>query len=212
MGKSIEEVTEQRATSWSYGYGEFDSATGKVVGFTVLPHFSGAAWQGGSSFPDANLGWAQLTATGGHPGNDLKHAVVRRWTAPIAGNFRIQSKLIHEPTAGDGIRALIIHSRAGLLRSATVHASAEQIDVAAIPTEPGETIDFVVDIRDGLNSDQFLWAPSVYLEATAGLSTFPNENSWNAETDFRGAPMAWLNRWEQLAQVLMLANEFMFVD
>ncbi len=212
LENSIEGATELRATSWSYGYGEFDSATGKVLEFTPLPHFSGSAWQGGSSFPDATLGWLQLSATGGHPGNDLKHAVVRRWTAPVAGSFRIQSKLNHEPTVGDGIRAFVIHSRAGLLRSTTVHASSEQIDVAAIRTEPGDTIDFVVDIRDGLNSDQFLWSPKVALEGLTGLGTAPTENFWDADTDFRGPSMALLNRWGQLAQVLMLANEFMFVD
>ncbi len=56
--------------------------TQRVTGFTALPHFTGSAWQGGAAWPDAKLGWVQLTATGGHPGNDRSHAAVRRWTAP----------------------------------------------------------------------------------------------------------------------------------
>ncbi|MDX1929301.1 MAG: PSD1 and planctomycete cytochrome C domain-containing protein [Pirellulaceae bacterium] len=206
------DAAEMRASRWSYGYGEFDVATGKVVGFTPLPHFSGTAWQGGSSFPDPTLGWVQLSAAGGHPGNDLKHAVVRRWTAPVSGKFRVRSKLIHEPAVGDGIRAFVSHSRRGLLRSATVHHSSEAIDVEALETEVGDTIDFVVDIREGLNSDQFLWSPEVALESLAGTGTASPQHVWNSEADFRGPASSMLDRWGQLAQVLMLANEFMFVD
>ena len=72
--------------------------------------------------------------------------------------------------------------------------------------------DFVVDIREGLNSDQFLWSPKVMLHSNTGLGTATSENAWNAEFEFRGPPSQLLNRWGQLAQVLMLANEFMFVD
>jgi hypothetical protein len=36
--------------------------------------------------------------------------------------------------------------------------------------------------------------------------------SWDAQKDFAGPPMQLLNRWEQLAQALMLANEFVFLD
>jgi hypothetical protein len=210
--RSTEREAEQRATRWSYGYGEFDAGTGKVIGFTALPHFSGTAWQGGSSFPDATLGWVQLSASGGHPGNDLKHAVVRRWTAPFAGKFSIQSTLTHQPTAGDGIRGFVSHGRSGLLWSAAVHHSSEPIHLTAIAIEAGEWIDFVVDIRDGLNSDQFLWSPKVLLEVETGSTPASLEDIWHAETDFRGPPSSLLDRWGQLAQVLMLANEFMFVD
>ena len=68
--------------AWQYGYGAYDEAAQKVTTFEKLPHFTGTAWQGGSAYPDSKLGWVQLTATGGHPGNDLAHAAIRRWTAP----------------------------------------------------------------------------------------------------------------------------------
>ena len=113
---------------------------------------------------------------------------------------------------GDGIRAFISHSRVGLLRSTTVHHNSEQINVDALATEAGDSIDFVVDIRDGLNSDQFLWSPEVILESDAGAGTPAAKSVWNAQADFRGPPSAFLDRWGQLAQVLMLTNEFMFVD
>jgi hypothetical protein len=92
-------------------------STGRVKTFTPLPHFTGSAWQGDEAWPNEKLGWAQLTAEGGHPGNDRKHAVVRRWIAPADGSYDVRSTLIHEPEVGDGIRAFVSHSRLGKLRS-----------------------------------------------------------------------------------------------
>jgi len=202
----------EKPNAWQYGYGEWDEATGRMKGFTPLPHFNSTAWQGGAEWPDAGLGWAQLTATGGHPGNDRKHAVARRWVAPGDGSYAIASTLVHEPEQGDGIRAFIGHSGRGLLRSATLHHSTEALHIDAIPMSKGDTVDFVVDIRDGLNSDQFLWSAKITAVATAGAGGDPGASSWDAQKDFAGRPMTSLTPWQQLAQALMLANEFVFVD
>src|SRR5213079_1649696 len=90
-------------TAWRYGYGEFDPATGRLKNFGRLPHFTGSAWQGESAWPDAKLGWAQLTAEGGHACNDGQHAVVRRWVSPIDGNVAISGSIAHAHVEGDGI-------------------------------------------------------------------------------------------------------------
>ncbi len=203
----------KQPNAWSYGFGEFDNKNGRVKSFTPLPHFNGTAWQGGDTWPDTKLGWAQLTAAGGHPGNDLKHAVIRRWTAPHDGSYALTSTLIHEPDAGDGIRAFVSHGTRGLLRSTSLHQGNEQISLDSIAMNKGDTLDFIVDIRDGLNSDQFLWSPQLTLTGTAGSGGDVADQKWNAEKDFAGGETATrLDSWQQLAQVLMLANEFMFVD
>ena len=199
-------------SQWTYGYGEFDSETGRVATFTPLPHFTGKAWQGSDRYPDAKLGWLQLSPIGGHPGNNLKHAIVRRWTATLNGNYAIHSKISHEPEMGDGIRAFVSHGTRGLLRSATLHHSADQIDVNSIAMMKGDTLDFIVDIRDGLNSDQFLWSPKISLADSTGTGSDTVNQVSDAETDFARDSNSHLDRWQQLAQVLMLANEFMFVD
>ena len=199
-----------KPNAWQYGYGEWDEAAGRLKSFTPIPHFTGTAMQGGGALPDARLGWVQLTATGGHPGNDRKHAVARRWVAPRDGSYALTSTLTHEPAAGDGIRAFIGHSRHGLLRSSTLHHATEVLNVEALPMSAGDTLDFVVDIRDGLNSDQFLWVPKV--AAAAGGGAGGGAESWDARQDFAGPTGAALSLWEQLAQTLMLTNEFVFID
>ncbi len=220
------------AADWQYGYAALNEESMRVDGFTPLPHFTGTAWQGGPRYPDGTLGWVQLTATGGHPGNDRAHASVRRWTAPRTMTVGIRSKLIHEPAAGDGIRGFIVSSRGGLLASASIHQQTVDLNVASISVEEGDTVDFLVDIGDGLNSDQYLWTATITAtDRTSGDTTTGNVTSdetgdgtgpatdrseavavWNSETDFSHETVHQLTGWEQLAQVLICSNEFLFVD
>ncbi len=207
-------ATADHSKSWQYGYGEWDESTGKVKHFKPLPHFTGIAWQGDEAWPNEKLGWAQLTASGGHPGNDRKHAVVRRWVAGTDGSYTINSTLIHEPQVGDGIRAFVSHSRLGKLRSATVLGVDAVMNLDTIAFKAGDTLDFIVDIGSGLNSDQFLWSPKITssLTAVTGAGGDTPNDTWEAEKDFSAQPKSQLTAWEQLVQVLMLSNEFMFVD
>lgn len=191
---------------WQYGYGALDESHGQVTGFTPLPHFTGAAWQGGARWPDQELGWVQLTAAGGHPGNDRDHAAVRRWIAPRDMEIRIQSELKQESTQGDGIRAFVIHSKGGVLLSKSLHHDTAELNVASLTVLKGQTIDFLVDIGDVLNSDQYLWSTTI--QATESNDT----TIWNSADDFPKETTAQLAPWEQLAQVLLCTNEFLFVD
>jgi hypothetical protein len=196
------------AQDWSYGYGEIDDSTGKLKSFQALPHYSGSAWQGGPAWPDKKIGWAQLTSSGGHPGDDLAHACVRRWTAPATMRVAITSKAKHEPNVSDGVRFRIVSSRHGLLGSLSLKAAEAPLNVEQVELQAGDTLDFVVDIVKELNSDQFLWAPEIkQLEPASADST-----SWQATQDFSGPSTRKLTKLEQLAQVLMLTNEFWFVD
>jgi hypothetical protein len=203
-----------RSKAWQHGFGEWDEQTGRVKSFTLLPYFTGSAWQGAEDWPNAHLGWAQLTAEGGHPGNDRKHAVVRRWIAPADGSYDLHSTLIHEPEVGDGIRAFVSHSRLGKLRSTTLLGSKTELQLDAIAFQAGDTFDFIVDIGNGLNSDQFLWSPKISpsVTATTGAGGDTPSDAWDAQKDFSAQPKSQLSAWEQLVQVLMLSNEFMFVD
>lgn len=201
------------AKSWQYGVGEWDESTGRVKDFKELPHFTGSAWQGDEAWPNAKLGWAQLTATGGHPGNDRKHAVVRRWIAPADGTYAVKSTLLHEPAPGDGIRSFISHSQQGRLHAGRLHQGSADLNFDTLAFKEGDTLDFVVDIGEVLNSDQFLWSMRIHQTGNvgAGGDDVPAE-TWDAEKDFAAQPRSQLNGWEQFVQVLMLANEFMFVD
>ena len=57
-----------------------------------------------------------------------------------------------------------------------------------------------------LNSDQYLWT------CTISDATTESPRSWNSEADFPRDTNDQLSPLEQLAQVLLCSNEFLFVD
>jgi mono/diheme cytochrome c family protein len=191
---------------WQYGYAAYDEEKQRTGEFHKLPHFNGSAWQGGAAWPDAKLGWVQLTASGGHAGNDRHHAAVRRWTAPRDLTVDLRSQLAHDTAQGDGVRGFLVSSRLGLIKSAHVHNSKADLTASALEMKVGDTLDFVVDIGGTLNNDQFVW------EATIVAAGDDQASAWNSKSDFQGQGANYLTPWEQLAQVLLSANEFLFVD
>jgi hypothetical protein len=199
---------------WQYGYGKYDETAKKVVDFKPLPHFTGMAWQGGPKLPDPKLGWVLLTAEGGHPANSAIGAAIRRWTAPHDGAISVSGILGHHQKEGDGVRARIVSSQDGELASWTAHNTEAETKMSRIEVKKGDTIDFVVDCRGDENSDSFVWAPVIRLVEAPGNAAGGTQE-WSAAAEFRGPeakPHKMLTAWERYAQVLMLSNEFMFVD
>ena len=184
------------------------------MSFTPLPHFTGDAWQGGKNWPDRRLGWVQITAKGGHAGNDMAHAAIRRWVAPRDMAIRIDGEIRHEYKVGVGIAARLISSRQGTLGQWKLHNSRADAKIARLEVKQGDTIDFVVDFAGKLNSNMFVWAPTITaLDAPSGAK---EARIWTSAGDFSyhsDAPaLEALNPWTVYAHVLLMSNEFLFVD
>ena len=192
---------------WQYGWGQYDGQT-KRVQFHTLPHFTGSAWQGGAKLPDPELGWVTLSDSGGHPGDDQAHAAIRRWVAPRAGTVGIEGTLEHSSDQGDGVRGRVVSDRGELLAEWAAHHGKTITRMEPFDVQAGESIDFVVDCLSGPSHDSFDWTFSIRLEAAADTG----RQAWSSAADFRGPRPDRLGRWERLAQVLLMTNEFMFVD
>lgn len=201
--------------AWSYGYGRYDAAAKRVETFTALPHWTGYAWQGGDKLPDAKLGWVILNADGGHVGNDQNHAAIRRWRAPRDGVVRIEGELNHPSDKGDGVRARIVSSRTGLLGEWTAKNDKTSVKLDRVEVTRGDWLDFVADCRQSVEFDSFHWAPVVKMTSATKLDA-DEAREWSAKTDFSGPTKVpekrSLTPWEKYAQVLLLANELMFID
>jgi Protein of unknown function (DUF1553)/Protein of unknown function (DUF1549) len=197
---------------WHYGYGRWDAKEQRVADFRPLPLFKDDTWQGGPELPDPKLSWLMLNAEGGHPGEGPAQVVVRRWNAPRAGVVTVDGILRHqldEPeAAADGVRGQIVVAKGGVLKSVVAFKSARFTRLKQVRVEAGETIDFVVDCRANLNNDSFTWPVTITLAASGYEQTF------NSVEDFRGPPppVQLLSPRAKLAQVLLMANEFQFVD
>jgi hypothetical protein len=157
-----------------------------------------------------------LNAKGGHPGKDVKHAVIRRWIAPRDGYISIDAMLVHATRNGDGVRGRIISSSAGELGSWNAFNNQVATRVPRFEVKAGDTLDFVTECRANDNSDAFQWSPVIKMvqetgEVMAGLS-----REWSAEGNFAGMnnkpAKKSLSSWEKYAHVLLLSNEASFIN
>ncbi|HZK82972.1 MAG TPA: DUF1553 domain-containing protein, partial [Humisphaera sp.] len=209
-----EESLGHDAVAWQYGYGEFDETTHHLKRFTPFTHYSAGQWHQAEKFPDAKIGFASLNANGGHPGDNEKSAVVRRWTSPIDGIVKITGVVAHREKRGDGIRARIVSSRAGELASWNVFQNEAQTVLENVRISKGDTIDFVVDCRSSPESDSFSWAPTVRVADAPSAAGTDGPEEWNAATNFGGPEKVGksLSAWDKYVQVLLESNEFVFMD
>jgi mono/diheme cytochrome c family protein len=199
--------------AWQYGWGRFDEKTKRTKSFTTLPHFTSYAWQGSTNLPDPQLGWVLLNADGGHPGNDQQHAAIRRWIAPRDGAITVSGALHHSEDKGDGVRGRIISSAGGVAGEWTAFHDKIPTPVDQLQVKRGDIIDFITDCRDSVSYDSFTWSP--HIKYIAGSATRDERSAWDAKADFAGPPKEKpksLDPWQKYAQVLLLANETMFVD
>jgi hypothetical protein len=116
---------------------------------------------------------------------------------------------------GDGVAAWIASSRGGILKSAKVHNRTESMSVDFFAIEAGDTIDFIVDVAEQLNTDQFEWASVIQWKSQSSAQAASQEIgtvTWDSRRDFTKTISLSLKPLEQLAHSLLMSNEFIFVD
>lgn len=192
---------------WQYGWGEINGDRSMVLEFQELPVFHDGRWSGGTKMPDTKLGWCMLTRDGGHTGHGLQFCPIRRWVADQDCEIQVTSRLTHSSEHGDGVLGHVI---VGAESKASQHAhhGSKSIDTGAIPVEAGQSVDFVADCGGNESHDSFAWTITMH-QRVAGEVV----RTWKSNDDFSTVPPATrLTAFEQLAQILLLTNEFMFVD
>ena len=159
-----------------------------------------------------------LTATGGHAGSTQQHAAIRRWTAPRDCAVTVDGNLSHAHSEGDGVRARLVSSREGQLATWLVHRKEAATRVTGIAVKQNDTIDLVVDCgpANEVTWDSFAWKVTITKEASADKIAGDDAGAtWDSAAEFTGPapkPPTPLNAWEKYAQVLLISNEFAFVE
>ncbi len=227
-GTKQEPAVEPTDDAWRYGYGRFGAKESRVLDFEPLPHFNGQ-WRGAAQQDtDSPLARCSLNAQGGTIGGAGTPAVVRRWIAPREGTISITGTFASQVNStqiqGDGHRGRIVSSRTGILGHWLVHGTEEVIEVTGVAVKRGDTIDFIVegrgrDMNAGAN---FNWAPVIRMsdgkEPPKASKDAPKgpRTAWEASKDFKGKETKPMVKratvWERYAQVLLEANEFLFLD
>jgi hypothetical protein len=180
--------------AWDYGYLQKGSLL-----FKPLPHFEKGQWRGTQELPDQTLGWLNWTSNGGHPETD-KHATLK-WTAIESGKVNITGSFVAPNKKGNGLIARIMKPDGEILGEWTLNPTeGVPTKLKGIEVKAGDELWFVADSRGEVAFDSFRWAPK--LSDLKGLIS-------DARTDFAGPglpPRA------QLAQALLLSNEFFYID
>lgn len=180
---AIPDAALSNSDPWSYGYGHVgDSIDGASaqVNFTEFPHFADNTWKGGDKVPDENIGWAFLSAAGGHTHSNT-HNPIRRWKAPVAGKIRLGGGLSHGSDNGDGIALSVYSSRQGELTKTEAFTNQTMYE-ATFDVEAGETIDTIVNQKADHTSDSF--GNHFWFELLDGNGNVVKK--WDSSADFRG--------------------------
>jgi hypothetical protein len=204
---------ERPGPVWRYGFGAYDACEGRVTNFVELEHYAGDRWQPALEYPAPAFGHLALKAGGGHPGGDNSRSAIRRWVAPVAGTVAIEGKCEHPTNEGDGVRALIIHSRHGELGQWEVRNTNVDTTVSELTVEAGDFVDFVVEPGNTASHDSFNWSPRIRLLEGDRFEMI--QTVWSAAGDFGGPDsrdLPVMGAWERYAHVLLQSNELAFVD
>ena len=197
----VPQVAEVRPVYWSYGTARFDAESKKLGDFRPIQEFAQDAWKMAAG--------GKLTAEGGRLPGEAGRVLVRRWVAPGAGKLRLEGYFRHAEGEGEW-HAHLVSSRLGALGTWSAKiGEAVQTTSPKVEVEAGEALDFAV--AGGKSPADFEWR--VTLEAVD--SPAMGRMVWNSSGHFDGPPPpagSPLSLKEQLAQVLLMTNEFATLD
>jgi hypothetical protein len=205
------EVAKHPPQRWQAVYGHYDPEAKRWNQVSGMIHFHAAQWQPEGQFPSAGLGLACITRDGGHAGLGPEGCVGRRFKVEISGRASLTGSIKHDSARGDGILAVIVSSRAGELARAIVHKGEASLEVKDHAVAAGEEIDFIVCPMANGDGDEFRWNPQVEIKPHGEADPVKA----GAAADFAGPPAEHfgpLDPLEELAQILLLSNELLFVD
>lgn len=201
---SIDSPPVSRDSIWQYGYGP--AGREGQDGFVALSHWTGNSYQASDQLPDPEMRFVRATSAGGHPGENDQVSLVRRWVAPDSGRVRIRGTLKHSREGSDGVVASIRH-RGTILATVPLAMGQAKTTVPVIDVKAGEIIDLIVAPGPTSRADSFSWIATIQ-----GAGGQLDGRSWDSRADFRGPPPPMLDPIAQLAQALMLTNEFLYLD
>jgi hypothetical protein len=204
------EPTIDPRSLWSYGTSAINDQE-QPIEFTPFAVFKDGRWQAAGEFPTKPpMGHAFLSTENGHTPNDPKLAVVRRFTAPFAGEIRLRGQVRHLSQAGDGIRASIwIGGKRRFME--TQKKSNRPYGPIRGSIEAGQTVDLVASAGAADTNDSFSWRVSLRLSGS-DRRLIETESSKHFSGPFDPQSGQPLDRLAQLAQTLLMSNEFAFID
>ncbi len=199
---------------WDYGTmeiapdaeGRFQAAEFKP--FSHLDAQNKNRWSHTGVVPDPVWSFASLGQQSGHPGSGPV-ASAARWTAPRAMTVRLSGQVKRASDKGDGLRAFVVSGSAGVVQDVFVGPGKTENVNVTVKLAQGETVALAFGCEKNLSFDSFEWQLALHEGGaliTDARRDFIGSDGWPLSRGKPQSPLA------QFAQVLMMSNEFQFVD
>ncbi|TWU10758.1 PSD1 and planctomycete cytochrome C domain-containing protein [Allorhodopirellula heiligendammensis] len=195
-------------STWQYGTAMW--ADDQVTQFTPLKVFKDDRWQFEETFPSPGpMSYASLSRDGGHPAHGDAGIIVRRWTSPANGKLTLNGAVTRPSDQDDGIIATV-QVNGQTEWQASIASGTQRYNARRNDVQQGDVVDFIVHSGEGLSFDSFQWRGKLLLQSPTEMLQFSSTDGFSGP--FAPERAVSLDRFEQLAQVLFLSNEFFFVD
>ncbi|MCB1079421.1 MAG: hypothetical protein KDM64_16505, partial [Verrucomicrobiae bacterium] len=130
------------------------------------------------------------------------------------GVVDIYAELLHQSEEGDGVVCHLLSSRQGRLGEWTAANRSVLTTLTDLEVKQGEALDFATVCRGDPKGDTYQWAPTITMKSAEMPGMAGMAKRWDARSNFLNPdrmPQP-LGPWEELAQVLLLSNEFIWVE
>ena len=195
---------------WVNGIGKINQEQA-VESFEPMKVFEGNRWQPAGKVPtDPPFGHAFLERENGHTPRDPSLAVVRRFTAPFDGEVLISGQVGHRSKEGDGVR-VTIWVGGHKVWDENQKSSNRPFNSVSGRVKKGDAVDFVASCGSSDSFDSFFLRVNLSLRNKEKTSVETNSvrHFGGPQNALSTEPM---DRLSQLAQVLLMSNEFAFID
>jgi hypothetical protein len=200
----------QTNTEWSYGWGDVDPATKKVV-FHPFAHWIQNVWQVGTERPlkDNPLSYLYADAQGNtHPGHTAKESAVYQWRAPDDLVVAIDGEVFRSSVGkGNGVRVKVATSARGVIYDQVLDPANDKLalNLPGVKIAKNDLLYFVIDPHENNSAyDSVRWNPQI----TDLSGIWPR---WSMAESYSG-PATPATTWGAYAHALLNTNRFLFVD
>lgn len=200
----------QTNTEWSYGWGDIDPDSGKVV-FHPFEYWIDNVWQVGKERPLKNNPLSYLYVDGKgrtHPGHTAKESAIFEWRAPEDIRVSVSGDVLRSNVGkGNGVRVKLATTAQGVIFDQVLDPAKDRLTVALpeVRLAKHECLYFIIDPHEKNSSfDSVIWNPQI----TDLEGRWPR---WGLVESFSG-PATPATTWGAYAQALLNTNRFLFID
>ena len=173
-----------------------------------FPIFADKVWKTAPDLSTAPIPWLHAGANSGHPNRD--HALILRWRAPSAGQFRMVGELQKLQVQGAVLAWEIRENERQVIASGELCPEQKvALDAPWLDVKAGESLDVLLRAPNGHDFGSIGW--KLVIQGRESPNGKIRELT-NWEEDFPRQAQAEANPLADLIQMLWAANEFHFID